>query len=352
MLMKTYQERTPVRQLCTWLQIPHSVYYYLPKEGKPGAKPSTHTMKKDGTPVPNSEVIEAIKTELNQEFVCYGYQNMTAILRDQHFIINHKKVYRLMDESHLLLGKVIRTSGRREFVKFRKIKADYPMQYLCLDIKYFWVAGEQKNFYLLSIMDVYSRKIVEWIFQRSIRKADVINLFRRINATHGIRDVIIRNDNGSQFLANDVKAYLRSVEARQEFTHIATPEENSYIEAFHSILNRELVQRFEFESFYEAKLTMERYMQFYNHRRRHGALGRITPQRKWEQGVAARAAVKQPDFALADLSRSADSTEKLNELSAVHFNLDKSNGVEYLCLTAALAGADNDSTEFEKPSNF
>lgn len=90
---------------------------------------------------------------------------------------------------------------------------------------------------------------------------DVIHLFRRINATHGIRDVIIRNDNGSQFLANEVKAYLKSVEARQEFTHIATPEENSYIEAFHSILNREVVQWYEFDDFYDAKLTIERYMQ-------------------------------------------------------------------------------------------
>ena len=351
MLMKTYQEKTPVRMLCTWLRIPRSVYYYLPKDGKPGAKPSVDTLRTDGTRVPNCEVIDAIKTELNQEFVCYGYENMTAILREQQFIINPKKVYRLMDESHLLLGKVIRTSGKREFVKFRKIKADYPMQYLCLDIKYFWVAGKQKNYYLLSIMDVYSRKIVEWIFQQSIRKADVINLFRRINATHGIRDVIIRNDNGSQFLANEVKAYLKSVEARQEFTHIATPEENSYIEAFHSILNREVVQRFEFESFYDTKLTMERYMQFYNHRRRHGSLGRITPQRKWEQGVAARAAVKQPDLAGTDLSRSADSIENQTALSAVHFNLDKSDGNAHLCLTADLACVDYASTENENLSN-
>lgn len=350
--MKTYQKRTPVRQLCNWLNIPHSVFYYPHTEGKPGAKPSTYTLKTDGSQVPNNEVVNAIRSELNQEFVCYGYQNMTTVLRSQNFIINPKKVYRLMDESHLLLGKVIRTSGRREFVKFRKIKSDSPMQYLCLDIKYFWVTGDQRNYYLLSVMDVYSRKIIGWIFQASIRKADVINLFRRINATHGIRDVIIRNDNGSQFLANEVKAYLKSVEAKQEFTHIATPEENSYIEAFHSILQREMVSRFEFESFYEAKLAMERYMQFYNYRRLHRSLGRITPNRKWEQGVAARAAVKQPDFAWSELSRSADSTKKLTELSAVHFNLDKSSCNEYLCLTAALAGVENDSTENQKMSDF
>ena len=107
--MKTYQLQLPVRQLCNWLKIPHSVYYYLPKDGKPGAKPSTHTLKSDGALVPNNEVVNTIRAELNQEFVCYGYQNMTAVLREQNFIINHKKVYRLMNESHLLLGKVIRT---------------------------------------------------------------------------------------------------------------------------------------------------------------------------------------------------------------------------------------------------
>lgn len=257
-----------------------------------------------------------------------------------------------MDENHLLLGKVIKCSGKREFVKFRKIKADYPMQYLCLDIKYFPVAGERRYYYLLSVMDVYSRKIIGWIFQSGIRKADVVNLFRRINHEYGIRDVIIRNDNGSQFLANQVKAYLKSVEARQEFTHIATPEENSYIEAFHSILEREVVQRFEFESYYEAKLAMERYMQFYNYRRRHGRLGRITPHRKWEQGQAARAAAKQPFFALPDLSRAMDTTEKSATNPSPGLTLYKSDGEDYLCLAAALASADNDTTVFEKPSNL
>jgi hypothetical protein len=45
---------------------------------------------------------------------------------------------------------------------------------------------------------------------------------------------------------------------KQEFTHVATPEENSYIEAFHSILQRELIDRFEFSSFYEAKQHIEK----------------------------------------------------------------------------------------------
>jgi hypothetical protein len=73
------------------------------------------------------------------------------------------------------------------------------------------------------------------------------------------------------------------MEAQQEFTHIATPEENAYIEAFHSILQREVIKRHEFNSFYEAKTTFQRHLNWYNQHRKHSAIGRITPQEKWNQ---------------------------------------------------------------------
>ena len=53
-----------------------------------------------------------------------------------------------------------------------------------------------------------------------------LNAFRRIQQQYGIKGVTIRNDNGSQFIANSVKQYLRAAEANQKFTHVATPEEN------------------------------------------------------------------------------------------------------------------------------
>lgn len=225
-------------------------------------------------------VIEKIKGILSQEFCCYGYHNVTDELREMGYIINHKKVYRLMKEQNLLLGKVISTSGKRQFVKHRKIEATRPMEYLCLDIKYVWVAGESRNYFLLTVLDVFTRVAIEQIFQKSIRKMDVINIFRRINNAFGIKGVTVRNDNGSQFIANDVKQFLRTAEANQEFTHIATPEENAYIEAFHSIVQREVIDRFEFQGFYEAKLTLQAHRDWYNNRRRHASLGTI-PVKKW-----------------------------------------------------------------------
>ena len=278
--MQSHESITTLENLLSWVDLSKSSFYYKSSDGKRGAKPSVCTFRQDGTRVDDTLVIEEIKGILSQEFCCYGYHNVTDELRDMGYIINHKKVYRLMKEQNLLLGKVISTSGKRQFVKHRKIEATRPMEYLCLDIKYVWVAGESRNYFLLTVLDVFTRIAIEQIFQKSIRKMDVINIFRRINSAFGIKGVTVRNDNGSQFIANDVKQFLRTAEANQEFTHIATPEENAYIEAFHSIVQREVIDRFEFQGFYEAKLTLQAHRDWYNNRRRHASLGTV-PVKKW-----------------------------------------------------------------------
>ncbi len=284
MIVSSFRHMAPASTLLSWVNLSGSVYYYKNRDGKRGAKPSTHTYKLDGSMVENQVVIEEIKDIISQEFCCYGYENVTGELRKLDYYINEKKVYRLMDEQNLLLGKVIRTSGKRRFVQHRKISATYPMEYLCLDIKYIYVHGDKRNYYLLTILDVFSRKTVDQIFQKSIRQMDVINAFRRIQQEYGIKGVTIRNDNGSQFIANSVKQYLRAAEANQEFTHIATPEENSYIEAFHSIVQREVVDRYEFDSFYHAKHTLAAHRSWYDNRRNHRIIGMI-PREKWEQNI-------------------------------------------------------------------
>lgn len=79
---------------------------------------------------------------------------------------------------------------------------------------------------------------------------------------------------------------MRSSEVNQEFTHIATPEENAYIEAYHSIFEREVMQRFEFSSYYESSLTITPYNDFYNNCKLHGGIGYKTPQQKWDDYYA------------------------------------------------------------------
>ena len=77
-----------------------------------GIKPSTHSVNQQGELMENSSVIKDIEKTLNQEFCCYGYRNMTAELREIGWLINHKKVYRLMKESKLVCQKIRHIKGR------------------------------------------------------------------------------------------------------------------------------------------------------------------------------------------------------------------------------------------------
>jgi putative transposase len=130
-----YHGSTTMKELVKCVKFPRSSYYYYkPSNNRKGIPPSTTTTKREDTKVSNIEVVEEIKKIVSKEFVCFGYQNVTSELKDQDFIINHKKVYRLMDEKQLLLGNVIKTHGKREFVQFRKITATRPKEYLWWDI--------------------------------------------------------------------------------------------------------------------------------------------------------------------------------------------------------------------------
>lgn len=250
--------------------------------GSRGMKASAHTPIGDGI-VTNEQVVDQMRAILVMDYCTYGYQVMTRELQSLEYVINKKKVYRLMKEHHLLCGRKIKTQGQRTFVRFRRISAQHPLEYLCLDIKYVWVHGEERNYYQLAIMDVYSRRILCWILQSNIKQKDVMGLLRGLDLRFGLKGVFIRNDNGSQFIAHKVRQLLQEMEARQEFTHVATPEENAYIEAFHSIEQHELMDRHCFSSYYDAKQHIDKYMSWYNFKRKHGAIGFISPMEKWEE---------------------------------------------------------------------
>lgn len=198
-------------------------------------------------------------------------------------MINKKKIYRLMQENKLLLGTSIRVPGKRAFVRFRSVTPTRPMEYLCMDIKYVYIPEERRYVYLLTIMDIYSRRVLDWILQSSIRKQHVVALLRKIDQNYSLKGVNIRNDNGSQFLALLVRQYLESLNAFQEFTHVSTPEDNSYIEALHGLLEKELFQRYEYSTRYQVRLLITDYYLFYNAVRPHGSIGYRSPNYRWNE---------------------------------------------------------------------
>ncbi len=264
----------------------HSSYYRKPSEGKKGNKPSKFTYHNKKGLVTQDSVVESVKSILAHPFIDCGYRLMTSYLKRDGYIINHKKLYRIMKEANLLKleDRIDRSGSGRKFVKFRKVKTVRPFECLEMDIKMVWIPSAGKNAYLLSVIDVHTRRILVDLFSHSIKQKQVIELLAELFMNHQYpENIVIRSDNGSQFIAKSVRGYLELIGVSQEFTHIATPEENAHVEAYHGILKKEVFQRFEYRTFGEIEKILKEFVLFYNNERLHGLLGRITPMEKWEE---------------------------------------------------------------------
>lgn len=262
----------------------HSSYYRKPSTAKKGNRPSEFTYHDKKGLVSQYAVIESVKSILSHPFIDCGYRLMTSYLNRDGYTINHKKLYRIMKEANLLKleDRIDRSGSGRKFVKFRKVFTTKPFDCLEMDIKVVWIPSAGKNAYLLSVIDVHTRRILKDLFAFSIKQDQVIKLLSELFMTYQYPDsVVIRSDNGSQFIAKNVREYLGLIGVSQEFTHIATPEENAHIEAYHGILRKEVFKRLEYRTFGEIEKILKEYVLFYNNERLHGLLGRVTPMEKW-----------------------------------------------------------------------
>ena len=264
----------------------HSSYYRAPSLGKKGNSPSEFTYNRTKGWVSQKDVVDSVKAFLSHEFIDCGYRLMNSYLQKDGYVINHKKLYRIMREDNLLKleNRINRSGSGRKFVKFRKVVTCRPFQCLEMDIKMVWIPNAGKNAYLLSIIDVHTRRILKDYFSFTIKQAKVIAFLSGMFSDYQHPEsVVIRSDNGSQFIAKSVRGYLGMIGVEQEFAHVATPEENAHIEAYHGILKKELFDRVDYRTFGEIEQILKRYVLFYNNERIHGMLGRITPMEKWNQ---------------------------------------------------------------------
>ncbi len=217
---------------------------------------------------------------LSQEFVDYGYYKTYIHLKNElEYTIGSSRTYRIMKENNLL--KFQRNKQKRKnrnWVKDLVPKVDHPFNFLEFDIKFAYIQGTRANVMVLTVLDVFSRWNLGHYISHSVKQEDVINLFEQISTEYQMPErFIVRNDNGSQFIASKVQEYFIQKNVIQEFTKPSTPQQNAHIESYHSIMESAICQRFEFENVEDFIQTMERFRFFYNFNRIHGGLGYTSP---------------------------------------------------------------------------
>ncbi len=294
-LVRTYNQKgLTVDRALMVMMMPRSTYYQLIKSElgrstaqKVGHPPSTHTMywnTKDWEHHPNDEVVGRIRSLFANPLVDYGYLKVTDGLGNQGYFINHKKVYRLMREARLLRAdRIGRPRHSKVRVKQKVVVPEAPFEYFEMDIKQVYLSGCNRNAYVLTILDVYTRLAMGYYVGFQLSQYAVIGLWSKVLQTGLViielpngRRITVRSDNGSQFIAYAVAGFMNSKTINHEFTHVASPEENGHIEAFHSIIE-DAIDGYEFEDLDELESFLKDYYKFYNHERLHSSTCNLSP---------------------------------------------------------------------------
>lgn len=274
-------EGFPIHKILSACEVPKSSFYYQPVIGIRGRKPYAIIRGADGLQMSESVILELIKELFENPFVDYGYFKTYIYLKKKKGVsISKNGVYSLMKKHDLLRSKHVISSKKtkRNWVKDLLPNAQKPFSYLEFDIKYVWVAGKQKNAQILTIIDVFSRWNVGQYIGFNIESQHVKKLFEQImEGLHLLEKFIVRNDNGSQFIAGEVQDFFKKKGVIQEFTKPATPEQNAHIESYHSIMEAAICQRFEFKDIDDLRKTMQDFKKFYNFERIHGGIGFMSP---------------------------------------------------------------------------
>jgi putative transposase len=141
------------------------------------------------------------------------------------------------------------------------------------DIKYGYIEGEQRFFFILSIIDVYDRNVVDYHIGLSCTAEDTLYTLQRALFRRQLFEIlekpVIRTDNGSQFISHTFEKGCENFKMEHERIPPKTPNMNAHIEAFHRILEDDCLARSQFASYEEAYRTVTEFMRFYNERRLH-----------------------------------------------------------------------------------
>jgi putative transposase len=273
-----------------------STYYYRPNGRPKGKRPSTHTLHQ-GKMVTNQVVVDEILKLIDPEYHDYGYQISTELLRQMDYKINQKKVYRLMNENNLLHPPTKKSAPlTRSFIKYTVPPLDGPFKTIEADIKYVYVHEKNRNAFLITFLCTFCRYAPVWDLQYSMKNEEIGELIydliydpevKRYLDNQKIK-IIIRTDNGPQFIARQLAAIITSLGIDHEFIRPGTPQQNAHIESFHNTVTRLVCNRHIFQDLEHAREIFKEFYHAYNETRAMKSLLSYPPRkflRLWESGI-------------------------------------------------------------------
>lgn len=234
----------------------------------------------------------------------YGYRRIAALLRQDGWAVNQKRVHRLWRKE----GLKVPQKGRKRSVpgggqnSIAMKKAQHPDHVWCYDFC-FDQTMDRARLKMLCVLDEFTRECLLIRVERSIPSELVIECLAELFVQRVPQ--YLRSDNGSEFVAQAVQDWLTTCGTGTLYIQPGSPWQNGFVESFHGRLRDELLDREAFGSLKEAKLVVEDWRRAYNEQRPHSSLGYQSPA---AFAAAAAAPAASRSATLRGLPREQDTT--------------------------------------------
>lgn len=210
----------------------------------------------------------------------YGYRKIHALLVAEGWEINRKRVERLWRlEGHRVPPAKAKHSGQKALggsenssVNLPAVRPDHVWSYDFISVR--TVDGGPLR--VLNIVDEHTRECVASHVARSIGAGAVRRVLEKVFAKRG-KPEFIRSDNGREFIAGSLVAWLKEQGVTAAFVAKASPQQNPFVERFNGTMRRELLNGELLHSVTEARVVIGEWVTIYNTIRPHRGLGMQTP---------------------------------------------------------------------------
>jgi len=255
-LVETY----PIKLCCRVLDYPRSLHYYRPRQS-------------------DDPALQAALSRVAGEWPTYGYRRITAQLRREGWVVNSKRVRRLMRKLRPPKPQRRRTTRSDHlFPCFPNLVADLavvrPDQVWVGDITY--IRLQREFVYLAVLMDVFTRGIRGWQLSRSLDCELTLTALRRALSKRVPQ--IHHSDQGIHYATPTYVAALGAAGVRISMAQVGEAWQNGYAERLIRTIKEEEVDLSEYEDYADAYRQIGRFLdEVYMHKRIHSSLGYLTP---------------------------------------------------------------------------
>lgn len=218
--------------------------------------------------------------EIYTEFPYYGSPRITAELHRQGCTVNHKAVERLMRLMGIqgIFPQKNTSKPHPDHLKYpyllNGVHANHPNHIWGTDITYVRARGIW--FYLVAILDWYSRYVLSWKLSQSMSVGFCTATLAE--ALQIAQPDIHNSDQGSQFTSEEYICLLKQYPKIQiSMDGRGRCFDNIFTERLWRTVKYEEIYLHDYQSFVEAELSLKNYFYTYNHRRLHQSLGYKTP---------------------------------------------------------------------------